>query len=150
MADDPTTPTDQERPKGRVGLPPGKMTQAHKDALAEGRRRGQLVRKYLEELERTRPKRGRPITRDGLQKQIAELDRKLEQAKDALEKLDLVQRKIDRERQLKEFDEPVDLAAAEAGFIEVAKAYGDSKGISAQAWREMKVPPEVLKRAGIA
>ncbi len=42
-----------------------------------------------------------------------------------------------------------DLAEAEQEFIENAKAYSESKGISYAAWREAGVPASVLKEADI-
>ena len=137
-------------PAKRVGLPPGSMTQAHKDALAAGRRRGQVVRDYLKAITDAKPKRGRPITKDGLRKKIAELDRELKKDHDdPLKKLDLVQKRIDAQKKFDAFDAPVDLTRIEKEFVKEAKAYGEAKGISAEAWLEMGVPRDVLKRAKI-
>jgi hypothetical protein len=33
--------------------------------------------------------------------------------------------------------------------VETARTYGERKGITYAAWRELGVPPAVLKRAGI-
>lgn len=153
-SDGPTTAEPETRaatkPKKRVGLPKGSMTKAHKDALAEGRRRGQIVREYLKAIADARPRRGRPITKEGLRKRIADLDRELKKDHDdPLKKLDLVQRRIDAQKKLDEFDAPVDLTAIEKKFVGVARAYGEAKGISAEAWLEMGVSREVLKRAKI-
>jgi hypothetical protein len=38
----------------------------------------------------------------------------------------------------------------EDDFVRIAKAYGERKGISHEAWRETGVQPEVLRRAGIS
>ncbi len=43
-------------PKSRKKTP---MSADHKAALAKGRRRGRIVRRYLEALESTKPRRGR-------------------------------------------------------------------------------------------
>ena len=43
----------------------------------------------------------------------------------------------------------IDISALEAEFISLAKAYGERKGISYAAWREVDVPAAVLKRAGV-
>jgi hypothetical protein len=43
----------------------------------------------------------------------------------------------------------VDLSALEREFAKVAQAYSQRKGISYAAWRELGVPADVLKRAGI-
>ena len=37
----------------------------------------------------------------------------------------------------------------ERAFVEAAAPYGERKGISYKAWREVGVPAAVLKRAGI-
>ena len=44
----------------------------------------------------------------------------------------------------------VDLGAFEEDFVAAASGYSDRKGISYAAWRELGVPPAVLKRAGIS
>lgn len=142
------TGTDGAR-KRSVGLPPGTMTDEHKEALREGRRRGRIVRQYLEALAQARPRRGRPITREGLEKRIADTEKKIDGAKNPLEKLDLVQRKIDLQKQLALMDEPIDLAPLEEAFVLVAKEYGEVKKIDRAAWLELDVPKSVLDRAGI-
>lgn len=135
--------------KRRIGLPPGTMTDSHRRALKEGRERGQIVRRYLQAIETAKPKRGRPVTPEGLRKRIASLDTELANEKDPLRKLDLVQLKIKKQKDLEEFESPIDLVALETEFIRVAKEYNDSKGLSADAWIQLGVPREVLKRAGI-
>jgi hypothetical protein len=149
MTDRPDTPAADTPPAKRVGLPPGRMTVAHKEALKEGRRRGRIVRAYLEALQKSTRGRGRPVTREGLERRIAELGPKIDAAPDPLAKLELVQKKIGLQQQLTDMDAPVDISDLEAQFITVAKEYGDAKNISVEAWRELKVPRLVLKRAGI-
>jgi hypothetical protein len=144
---DPSAEPSSERP--RIGLPPGVMTQSHKDALREGRKRGQIVRRYLQAIESTKPKRGRPVTPDGLRKRIADIDADLAVEKDPLRKLDLVQLKIKKEKELEELESPIDFVALENEFIAVAKTYNDAKELSPEAWLELGVPREVLRRAGI-
>jgi hypothetical protein len=39
--------------------------------------------------------------------------------------------------------------ALERDFVENAKRFGASRGISYGAWRDVGVPPEVLARAGV-
>jgi hypothetical protein len=125
------------------------MTQSHKDALREGRKRGQIVRRYLQAIESTKPKRGRPVTPDGLRKRIADIDADLAVEKDPLRKLDLVQLKIKKEKELEELESPIDFVALENEFIAVAKTYNDAKELSPEAWLELGVPRDVLRRAGI-
>jgi len=144
---DQTSEASGEKP--RIGLPPGVMTQSHKDALRVGRERGQIVRRYLQALEATKPRRGRPVTPEGLRKSIEKIESSLETEKDPLRKLDLVQAKIKKQQELDEFQSPIDLEAIEAEFVRVAKEYNDAKALSPEAWIELGVPREVLKRAGI-
>lgn len=135
--------------KPRIGLPPGTMTPSHKLALKEGRERGQIVRRYLQAIAASKPKRGRPVTPEGLRKRISEIDAELAVEKDPLRKLDLVQLKIKKQKDLEELESPVDLEALEREFIGVAKAYNDSKELSPEAWLELGVSRDVLRRAGI-
>ena len=135
--------------KPRIGLPPGRMTQSHKDALKDGRERGQIVRRYLNAIESAKPRRGRPITPEGLRKSIEKIDANLATEKDPLRKLDLVQSKIKKQKDLEEFESPIDMVALENEFVRVAKDYNDSKELSPEAWLELGVPRDVLRRAGI-
>ena len=135
--------------KPRIGLPPGTMTQSHKDALKDGRERGQIVRRYLNAIESAKPRRGRPITPEGLRKSIEKIDANLATEKDPLRKLDLVQSKIKKQKDLEDFESPIDMVALENEFVRVAKDYNDSKELSPEAWLELGVPRDVLRRAGI-
>lgn len=44
----------------------------------------------------------------------------------------------------------IDVKALEVAFVKIAKRFGDIRGISYGAWRDAGVPPQVLKRAGVA
>jgi hypothetical protein len=146
MSDQTSQPSGE---KPRIGFPPGKMTQSHKDALKDGRNRGQIVRRYLKAIESAKPRRGRPITPEGLRKSIEKIDADLATEKDPLRKLDLVQSKIKKQKDLEEFESPIDMVALENEFVRVAKDYNDSKELSPEAWLELGVPRDVLRRAGI-
>ena len=97
---DPTSEPSGEKP--RIGLPPGTMTKSHRDALKVGRERGQIVRRYLKAIESAKPRRGRPITPEGLRKSIEKIDADLATEKDPLRKLDLVQSKIKKQKDVSE------------------------------------------------
>lgn len=146
MADESTA---SDTPAKRVGLPPGTMTAEHKAALKEGREQGQIVRRYLEAIEKFRPQRGRPVSIESIDRSIAAIDQKMSSV-DALGKLELVQKKIDLQAKRAEIENPTDITALEAEFVRVAKGYAERKGISAAAWREMGVSSATLKAAGIA
>ncbi len=124
------------------------MSDAHKQALAEGREQGRAVRQYLEALEAHKPKRGRKRTPDSMQKRLATIEERVGSA-DPLARLQLVQERMDLQRELAASEQKVDLSALERDFVGAARAYGDRKGITYAAWRESGVDPAVLKKAGI-
>lgn len=126
----------------------GKMSAEHKAALAEGRTQGRAVRVYLEALEAHKPKRGRKRTVDSVKKRLERIDAELVSA-DPLKRLQLIQERLDLQRELAAADHKVDLSALEADFVAAASAYSKRKGISYAAWRELGVTPAVLKKAGI-
>ena len=124
------------------------MSDEHTAALAEGRAESRAVRVYLEALEQNRPRRGRRRTTDSIGKRLAAIDHELATAS-ALTRLQLVQERMDLQRELETMGETVDLSAAEADFVKAAAGYARRKGISYAAWREAGVPADVLKKAGI-
>jgi hypothetical protein len=126
----------------------GSMSAEHKAALAAGRSQGTSVRRYLEALASTKPKRGRRASPESLQRQLDEVRKKLASA-DPLAALLLMQQERDLEIKLSGVGEHVDLATLEAAFIDVAASYGESKGIHYDVWRKAGVPAETLKKAGI-
>ena len=125
------------------------MSDAHKAALAEGREQGRAVRRYLEALETSRPKRGRKRTRETVERRLESVAGQLEAA-DPLVRLHLLQERQDLEGELDAMDgQGVDIGELEEAFVEAAGAYGRRRGISYSAWRAVGVPPAVLRRAGI-
>jgi hypothetical protein len=124
------------------------MSDEHKAALAEGRNQGRAVRRYLEALDRHRPKRGRKRTRDSIQRRLGRIEEELAAA-DPLKRLQLIQERLDLTTELEGFDTQVDLTGLEEDFVKAASEYSTRKGISYAAWRELGVEPAVLKRAGI-
>lgn len=127
------------------------MSAQHKAAMEAGRAEGRAVRDYLEALRNNKPKRGRRRTADSIKKRLAAIADALPTAS-AIEELRLVQERRDLETELATMSasEGVDIAALEANFVKVAKAYGDRKGISYASWREVGVPAAVLSKAGIS
>lgn len=124
------------------------MTDEHKAALAEGRAQGRAVRNYLEALEAHRPKRGRRRTPESMRKRLAAIDAEMGDA-DPMTRLQLVQERMDLEAAISAAETTVDLSALEDAFVAAAKGYGERKGITYAAWREVGVPAAILKRAGI-
>ncbi|MEZ5247055.1 MAG: hypothetical protein R2707_18340 [Acidimicrobiales bacterium] len=129
--------------------PRKEMTDEHKAALAEGRAQGRAVRSYLEALDAHRPKRGRKRTPDSMKARLAKIEATIDSA-DPMTRLQLVQERLDLAAAIAAAETTVDLTALEEGFVAAAAAYGDRKGISYAAWREVGVPAAILKRAGIS
>jgi len=124
------------------------MSDAHKAALAEGREQGRAVRRYLEALELHRPKRGRKRTQESIQKRLASIEASLPSA-DPLNRLQLVQERMDLASEIAASQNVVDMTALEDGFAAAAADYGRRKGITYAAWREAGVDAGLLRRAGI-
>ncbi|MCW2987693.1 MAG: hypothetical protein JWM24_631 [Solirubrobacterales bacterium] len=61
-----------------------------------------------------------------------------------LRRLQLAQGKIDLQDELETIDSVVDITELENEFIEVAAGYGDRKGISYAAWREVGIAGSTL------
>ena len=125
------------------------MSDQHKAALAEGRSEGRAVKAYLEALEQNRPRRGRKRTPDSVKKRLAAIDAQLPDAS-ALGRLQLVQERMDLEKELASMGEKVDITALESAFVKTAKSYSQRKGISYAAWRELGVSADILKKAGVS
>ncbi len=124
------------------------MTAAHKAALARGRQEGAVVRRYLELLETTRPKRGRKRTKASIKRQLEAVDKKLETA-DQLARLHLIQQRKNLHAELADLSEGNDRSELEDRFVKIARSYGERKGISYSTWRDMGVSASVLARAGV-
>lgn len=125
------------------------MTDEHKEALARGREQGRAVRSYLEALEAHRPKRGRKRTPDSMKKRLATIQERLSSV-DPLTRVQLIQERMDIEKELEAKQTTTDMGALEEEFVKAAKDYGERKGISYAAWREAGVDAAVLKRAGVS
>ena len=117
--------------------------------MAEGRRQGAAITAYLDAIEQQRPKRGRKRTVESIDKQLADIEDKLPTAT-GVTRLGLVQQRIDLQQERDALGKTVDLAPLEDAFVAAAKGYSERKGISAAAWREIGVPADILKRAGIS
>jgi hypothetical protein len=132
-------------------MPPRKkrtVTDEHKAAMAEGRTQSRAIAAYLEALESHKPKRGRKRTAESVEKRLAVIDKQLGSA-NPIKRLSLIQERLDLLAEKETMGNSVDLSSFEDAFVEAAKGYSERKGISYAAWRELGVPPVVLKRAGI-
>jgi hypothetical protein len=90
----------------------------------------------------------RKRTPESIQKRLAGIEEKLPEA-DPLSRLQLVQERMDLERQVAAADPSVNISELEDEFVSAAPAYGQRKGITYAAWREAGVDAAVLRRAGI-
>jgi hypothetical protein len=125
------------------------MTDEHKAAMERGRSEGRAVRDYLEALRTSKPKRGRKRTPESIKERLGVIEESLDDAT-AIEELQLVQERRDLMSELEAMQTATDLSELEDKFVEVAKAYGERKGISYASWREVGVPAAVLKRAQVS
>jgi len=123
------------------------MSQEHKKALAQGRKEARSITAYLESL---RPRRrGRPITEASVRRRLEGVRERIKLESNPLRRVELVQKRIDLERQLADLGSRSDSSSLEADFLRYARAYGERKKISYAAWREAGVPAAVLAKAGI-
>ncbi|MBK5221751.1 MAG: hypothetical protein JJE52_02525 [Acidimicrobiia bacterium] len=125
------------------------MSDSHKAALAEGRNQGRAVRRYLEALDAHKPKRGRKRTPDSIQKRLEAIETEIATA-NPVNRLQLIQERLNLSAELESSADTVDMAALEADFVAAAKGYSERKRISYAAWRELDVPAHVLSVAGIS
>lgn len=146
--------SDAKAPKPKTPRSPKKdtakrsMTDDHKAAIAEGREQARTVGRYLEALEVHKPRRGRKVTQESLQKKLERIETELAEA-DPLERLNLLQQKKDITQQLETKTPETDIKALEAEFVKVAKTYAERKGIARSTFVEVGVPADVIKAAGI-
>jgi hypothetical protein len=125
------------------------VTDQHKAAMAEGRTQSRAIAAYLDALETHKPKRGRKRTPESVDKRLEAIDKQLGSA-NAIKRLSLIQERLDLLREKDSMGGEVDLSAYEDEFVAAAAGYSERKGISYAAWRELGVPPAILKRAGIS
>lgn len=128
-------------------IQPMAMSAEHKAALARGRAESRAIKGYLNALAARKP--GRPVTKESLQKRLENVNGKLAQASDPLERVELIQSRLDIEKALTEVTSGDDLDTLQKGFEKHAKKYSERKGVSYTAWRELGVPASVLRDADI-
>jgi hypothetical protein len=127
------------------GMP---MSDAHKEALAQGRLEARAIKAYLKAIQNRKP--GRPVTRESLDGRLARIDTKLNAEADPLKRVDLLQSRLEIEDALGDMEEGARPEDFEAGFVTHAADYSSRKGITYTAWRQIGVPAQVLRKAGIA
>lgn len=131
------------------------MTDEHKAALATGRKEGRIVKAYLEALEDTSTLTMRRRPMEEIHADIEGVTNIINTTTSVISRLLMIQKRIDLNTELDgtvdflAFDDGVNLQVKEDAFVEVAKSYSDRKGLTRKAWRQVKVPADVLNRAGI-
>jgi hypothetical protein len=127
------------------------VSDSHKAAMAAGREAARAVNAYLSALESLRPKRGRRVTKEDLERRLTAAREQTEQASGAARLL-AIQAVEDIEAAIRALSTSANqnLSDLEKAFAKSAKAYGESKGISYSTWRKAGVPADLLKKAGIA
>ena len=123
------------------------LTVAHKKAIVDGRVETWAVRRYLESLEQNRPRPGRrPSSRPAAR--LTEINERIAVAT-GIEKLKLVQQRIDLETGTLNASDPDRHYELESQFVAVAASYGTRHHISWNAWRQLGVPAATLQQAAI-
>ncbi len=118
-----------------------------REARAVARAETRAVRGYLEGMQTTAGRRGRRKTP---QQELESVQAQLDMESDQIQRLALIQKRIDAEQRLSQYQDPVNIEALESEFVKVVKSYSDRRGISYKAWREMGVSAAVLGKSGIA
>lgn len=125
----------------------------HKAAMAKGRSEGNAVRRYLEALKAANAgkRRGRKKTPESIEARIASIDVKLAANPNVLLELQLKQERSDAVDELEQLTGGNGINPDEYApdFVKVVKGYSERKGIDYGTWREMGVPAELLKKAGV-
>lgn len=124
------------------------MSAEHKAALAKGRAQSKAVRDYLEMLQQD-GRRSSSLSPDQINARIHELTSRIEEEANPAVRLELIQKRLDLEEQLKSAKGGADPDQLEKAFIEAANDYSERKGISYTAWREVGVPAATLRQAGV-
>lgn len=126
------------------------LTAEHVEALVEGRRETAAIRRYLESLQATPSRRRR--SPEQLTERMNEINTWLvDEPLKPIDRLHLIQERNDLAAELDEIEAEAELDLADLleGFLQYAANYSARKGISHKAWREVGVPVEVLRKAGI-
>lgn len=125
-----------------------KMSAEHKAALAKGRDQARAVRDYLQMLERD-GRRSSKLSPDQLEQKVHQIEARIQEEPDPATRLELVQKRLDYQEQLKTSDYAPNPEQVEQAFVDAAKEYSERKGISYPAWREIGVPAATLREAGV-
>lgn len=126
-----------------------KMSAAHKAALAEGRTMSATVDHYLSAVNAPKP-RGRKVSKASLQQRLAAAQARAKSA-NGVDKVLAAQEVRDLRARVETTGSAStgDIKPLEVAFVKVAKKFGQRRGISYGAWRDVGVPADVLRRANV-
>ena len=125
------------------------MSEEHRLANQKARAENSAVSAYLSALLEHKPRRGRQRTKESMQNRLDEIT-SIYDSSTPLKKIQLIQERMNLEKELAMPEVVVNWEELEAGFAPAAASYSKRKGITYAAWREIGVPAAVLKRAGIS
>lgn len=125
------------------------LTKEHKEAMQRGREQARIVREYLDAIHWSAARPGLPSDPEAVESAIEDYRERIAQTDDYVDRLELVQKRVDLEDYLDELRSKPDVEAAEKAFIGVAQEYSERKGVDYRAWRELDVPASVLREAGV-
>lgn len=127
------------------------LSAAHKQALADGRRTGSIVDRYLASIGKPK-QRGRKVSQAEL---VKRRDKAIQDARSlppGVDKVMAVQNSRDLTDRINRLSETNGGGSAgyEAEFVRIAAKFSTTRGITYGSWREVGVPARVLQKAGIA
>lgn len=127
-----------------------------REKMVAGAAATRAIRAYLEALKLLKPRKGRPRlkTVDELKIELLRLEAQVEDLdEDPIKKLKMLPRldalnEAIRDRVAEDqARERIDVLAED--FVKHAAAYGETHRVTYEHWLQVRVPPEVLERAGI-
>lgn len=124
-----------------------RMTDAHKEAIREGRKESSAVKAYLDQLSGAPRRNADP---KAIERRIANISERLNVERNSLKRVELFQQRENLEASLAAAQDGTRGPELERAFIAVAKSFSVRKGIGYKAWRAVGVPAEALKAAGIS
>jgi hypothetical protein len=80
---------------------------------------------------------------------VAQIEEWLSEESSPIREVELIHQRLDIDAQLAQADQAARLAELEEAFVKVAASWAKRSGISAAALREVGVPANVLRRAGV-
>jgi len=119
--------------------------------MASGREAASAVNAYLKAFEAQKPKRGRKVSIDDLQRRLVAASEEAGKAAGTA-KLLAIQTVADLEKRIEDLADTTsdNIEDLEVRFLKYAKAFSESKGITYATWRKMGVSADLLKKAGIS